>query len=439
MSILVKNSTTGAEVKIFNVKQEDGVIRAEKQCPDPKNRFYARYFMLSPDDMQEYDGTQVRTFRLSPEWEVVTKSRGRKTAADTGENVAKAVTTTPQENAPQTGGKVAKTPNVEKVQGVSEKEGNTTIDETARLMAQALAGLRVQGTLNADEVRKIMHEELQAMAQDNAPQVAKIIAKVQGENEYRCAEYDDILQDVADGYYPYLWGAAGSGKSHTAEQIARDLGLTFYGQTTIQFAYDVKGYGDAGGKFVDTPFFKAFADEAHGGKGGLYFQDEYDRSYPEAAVVLNTALSNGYYDFPVIGRVEMHPNFRFMAAGNTNLKGASDGYVAANELDASSRDRLVCYECGYNHEVELNAIAKGDAKLVGFVEDLRNAIKKSGIQHIVSYRATAYMENRKDGDKTKVLSRKTLAGLNTDQIRLIYGYLTVTSNEWAVAMYELVK
>lgn len=419
MSILVKNSTTGAEVKIFNVKRdESGIIRAEKQCPDPKNRFYARYFMLSADDMQEYDGTQVRTFRLSPEWEVVTKSRGKKTATETGENVAK-------------------TPNVEHPQGMPEE--NTTIDETARLMAQALAGLRVKSTLNADEVRKIMHEELQAMAQDNAPQVAKIIAKVQSENEYHCAEYDDIKQDVADGYYPYLWGAAGSGKSHTAEQIARDLGLTFYGQTTIQFAYDVKGYGDAGGNFVDTPFFKAFADEAHGGKGGLYFQDEYDRSYPEAAVVLNTALSNGYYDFPVIGRVEMHPNFRFMAAGNTNLKGASDGYVAANELDASSRDRLVCYECGYNHEVELNAIAKGDANLVAFVEDLRNAIKKSGIQHIVSYRATAYMESRKDGDKTKVLSRKTLAGLNTDQIRLIYGYLTVTSNEWAVAMYELVK
>ena len=437
MSILVKNSTTGAEVKIFNVKQENGVIRAEKQCPDPKNRFYARYFMLSADDMQEYDGTQVRTFRLSPEWEVVTKSRGKKSATETGENVAKVVTTTPQENAPQTGGKVAKTPNVEHPQGMPEE--NTTIDETARLMAQALAGLRVQSTLNADEVRKIMHEELQAMAQDNAPQVTKIIAKVQSENEYHCAEYDDILQDVADGYYPYLWGAAGSGKSHTAEQIARDLGLTFYGQTTIQFAYDVKGYGDAGGKFVDTPFFKAFADEAHGGKGGLYHQDEYDRSYPEAAVVLNTALSNGYYDFPVIGRVEMHPNFRFMAAGNTNLKGASDGYVAANELDASSRDRLVCYECGYNHDVELNAIAKGDANLVAFVEDLRNAIKKSGIQHIVSYRATAYMESRKDWDKTKVLRRKTLAGLNTDQIRLIYGYLTVTSNEWAVAMYELTK
>lgn len=432
MSILVKNSTTGAEVKIFNVKQENGVIRAEKQCPDPKNRFYARYFMLSADDMQEYDGVQVRTFKLSPEWSVVTKSRGKKTATETGENVAEVVTTTPQENAPQTAEKVAKTPNAEQVQSMPA-EGNPTIDETARLMAQALAGLRVQSTLNADEVRKIMHEELQAMAQDNAPQVAKIIAHVQSDNEYHCAEYDDIKQDVADGYYPYLWGAAGSGKSHTAEQIARDLGLTFYGQTTIQFAYDVKGYGDAGGNFVDTPFFKAFSE------GGLYFQDEYDRSYPEAAVVLNTALSNGYYDFPVVGRVEMHPNFRFMAAGNTNLKGASDGYVAANELDASSRDRLVCYECGYNHDVELNAIAKGDAKLVAFVEDLRNAIKKSGIQHIVSYRATAYMESRKSGDKTKVLSRKTLAGLNTDQIRLIYGYLTVTSNEWAVAMYELVK
>lgn len=433
MSILVKNSATGAEVKIFNVKRdESGIIRAEKQCPDPKNRFYARYFMLSPDDMKEYDGKQVRTFSLSPSWEIVEKQRKKTTTTE--ETTPKVQSTTGQEKTAQVQEKRPKTEEVVQIQETQQQPTqamNTTIDETAKLMAQALAGLRVQGTFNADEVRKIMHEELQAMAQDNAPKVTKIIAKVQSENEYHCAEYDDILQDVQDGFYPYLWGAAGSGKSHTAEQIARDLGLTFYGQTTIQFAYDVKGYGDAGGNFVQTPFFKAFSE------GGLYFQDEYDRSYPEAAVVLNTALSNGYYDFPVVGRVEMHPNFRFMAAGNTNLKGASDGYVAANELDASSRDRLVCYECGYNHDVELHAIAKGDAVLVAFVEDLRKAIKRAGIEHIVSYRATAYMESRKDGDKTKVLNRKTLAGLNIDQIRLIYGHLADTFNEWAKAMLNL--
>ena len=144
-----------------------------------------------------------------------------------------------------------------------------------------------------------------------------------------------MLNDVRDGYNIYLYGAAGSGKSHTAEQIADALGLAFYGQTTIQFAHDVRGYGDAGGNFVDTPFFKAFAH------GGLYFQDEYDRSNTEAAIVLNSALANGWYDFPVIGRVNAHPDFRFMAAGNTLMTGADEEYVSGQVQDASCLSGLL--------------------------------------------------------------------------------------------------
>ena len=246
-----------------------------------------------------------------------------------------------------------------------------------------------------------------------------------------CDEFEDIVQDVNDGFYPYLWGAAGCGKTHTAEQVAKALGLTFYCQTTIQFAHDVRGYGDAAGNYVPTPFYKAFSE------GGLYFQDEYDRSYPEAAIVLNTALANGYYDFPVIGRVQAHPKFRFMAAGNTRMTGADEEYVSGQVQDASSRDRVIYYEMHYDRHVELPCIANGDEELVDFVEDVRQSMAAARISHVVSYRETRYMAARSDR-KAKALVRSTFKGLERDAMRIIYGGLQNKQNAWAKALKELV-
>ena len=204
------------------------------------------------------------------------------------------------------------------------------------------------------------------------------------------------------------------------------LGLEFYGQTTIQFAHDVKGYGDAGGNFQETPFFKAFAN------GGLYFQDEYDRSFPEATIALNSALANGWYDFPVVGRVYAHENFRFMAAGNTQMTGADEQYVTGQVMDSSSVDRFSCmYEVGYNHTVEMK-IAKGNKDLVQFIEDVRRAIAECGIKHVVSYRATAYLINRED-DMEFAVKNCVFKTLSVDEIRMICNKLRHTDNIWAKA------
>lgn len=292
----------------------------------------------------------------------------------------------------------------------------------------------IAGVTDELEVRKIATSVFAEYAKTE-PVKAKLVSKSAHKattKEYYCKDYKDILQDVADGWNVYLCGAAGSGKTHTAEQIARDLGLDYYTQTTIQFAHDVRGYGDAGGRYVGTPFYEAFAN------GGLYFQDEYDRSYAEAAIVLNTALANGYYDFPVVGRVKAHPNFRFMAAGNTLMKGADDQYVTGQVIDASSRDRFgAFYVCEYNHEVELNAIAGGDKELVAFVEDVRKALAKTGVTQIVSYRATAYMHAR-SANKAKTLVRNTFKGMEKDDIRMVYNALRDKDNEWAKAMATII-
>lgn len=317
----------------------------------------------------------------------------------------------------------------------TEQNEDDTTNEQA--LIAALKNLR-GGAVDIAKVREIVAEELSKLVAKDAKKAAKVIEaakKNKGKkNEVYCAKFQRIVAKMSRGNNVYLYGPAGSGKSHTAEQVADALGLDFYGQTTIQFAHDVRGYGDAGGNFQETPFYKAFAF------GGLYFQDEYDRSNAEAAIVLNSALANGWYDFPIVGRVEAHPNFRFMAAGNTLMTGADEEYITGQEIDASSRDRFAYFfEVDYSHEVELR-IAHGNENIVSFVEDVRQAIKQTGIKHVVSYRATAAMidEVENENDLTACCEESIFKALDVDARREIYERLNDKTNVWAKALKKLI-
>lgn len=249
-----------------------------------------------------------------------------------------------------------------------------------------------------------------------------------------CEGFDKLVCYLKAGKGVYLWGAAGCGKSHTAEQLAEALGLQLYCQSQILFAHDVKGYGDAAGRYVDTPFYKAFTE------GGLFFLDEMDASQPEALVVLNQALANRRYDFPVVGNVEAHPDFRFVAAGNTPLTGADTQYTGRSVQDASSRNRFLFHEMKYDRRVELPAIAGGDEETVNFVEDLRQSINEAGLDLIVSYRQTATLADpflRANVSRAELLRDAVFGGVEVDELRIIYAGLQDKECEWGVTLKGL--
>lgn len=252
-------------------------------------------------------------------------------------------------------------------------------------------------------------------------------------DEVVCEDFEEILTYVSKGAPVYLYGAAGCGKSHTARQLADALGLPFYESMQVMFAHDVKGYGDAGGNYQATPFFKAFTE------GGVFFLDEVDASAPEALVVLNTAIANRRFDFPIVGNVTAHPNFRVVAAGNTAMTGADLEYVARSVQDAATENRFSFFEMHYDRRVELSVCAGGDEVLMSFITDLRQAIRAANIIKCVSYRQTKLLADPdllKFG-RVKALRRNVFKGMEADEIRIIYGYLTDKENIWAQAMYEL--
>lgn len=419
--MLFKNQNTGEEVNVSNLTIKNDRIFFSVRGKGCGARFLNRNTCLVLDEHVE-DGTYLKT---AEGWEVIKKNKTN------GERKPKAEKPQPQPQPKAEAVEEKEEPKEENAQEAENVHTNESADEQA--LIAAIKNLR-GGAVDAAKVEEIVCNVLNRMAKEDPQKVSAVVKKARQnakkDGEVYCEKFERIVAKVARGNNVYLYGRAGSGKSHTAEQVAERLGLDFYGQTTIQFAHDVRGYGDAGGNFQETPFFKAFAN------GGLYFQDEYDRSNSEAAIVLNSALANGWYDFPIVGRVNAHPNFRFMAAGNTLMKGADEEYVTGQIIDASSRDRFgFFFEVDYNHTVELK-IAGGNEEIVAFVEDIREAIKSTGIQQVVSYRATAAMrdEVENENDKEACIVESVCKGLEKDEIREIYGALKNKENVWAKAM-----
>lgn len=229
-------------------------------------------------------------------------------------------------------------------------------------------------------------------------------------------EFDKICKIVKKGIPLMLVGGAGAGKNHTLEQVAKALDLTFYTTNAVNQDFKLTGFIDANGKYHETEFYKAFS------KGGMFFLDEIDASCPEALIILNGAIANGYFDFP-IGRIECNKDFRVVCAGNTYGTGADMVYVGRNVLDGATLDRFVVLQFDYDDEVEKQLAY--DIDLYNFIKDLRRAVNESGLRYIISMRAlinsTKMLEIGIDKDtilKTTIVKNMQRDDLNTIVNRL---------------------
>lgn len=258
------------------------------------------------------------------------------------------------------------------------------------------------------------------------------IGKVQG---HTCRNFSAIVRTVAQSVPVYMYGPAGCGKSHTAKQVAESLGLDFYETSTVLFAHEMKGYGDANGHFIDTPFYKAFVN------GGLFFLDEVDASAPDALVVLNTAIANGRFDFPVVGNKTAHKDFRVMAAGNTLMTGADIEYTARAVQDKSFINRFFFIGFDYDPEIE-KAITANDTELIEFAHDFRQAAACAGLSVCLSYRQLAVLSNKElqaAWPLDQLVKNSFLSCLSVDDINVICGNMTDKQNRWSKAINELSK
>lgn len=234
-------------------------------------------------------------------------------------------------------------------------------------------------------------------------------------------KFDTVLKKVAMGDAVYMYGPAGSGKNILAQQVAKALGLDFYYCSTITQEYKLEGFIDAGGVYHETELYRAFKN------GGLFMLDEMDASCPEALIILNNALEQGYFTFPC-GVVKAHENFRCIAAGNTCGHGATVEFNGRMKIDEATLNRFSIEYMGYDERIEL-ACAGDDSELVEFIHELRKASQKAGmylvlgyrnIKRVAKYSAVFGIESALESD--------ILRGMDRDDIRQLVGACSAGRN-----------
>ena len=225
-------------------------------------------------------------------------------------------------------------------------------------------------------------------------------------------KFEDVLNLVSLDIPVLLSGAAGTGKNVICKQIAEGLGLEFYFTNAVTQEYQLKGFIDANGTYHETQFYKAFTN------GGLFFLDEMDGSIPETLIILNSAIANRYFDFPT-GRVDAHPDFRIIAAGNTVGTGADIEYTGRFQLDASSLDRFALITIDYSKNIE-NAITNNNTDLCKFAREFRKICEEAGIRCLFTYRSLERITKLESiMQLSEVIKIALTKGLGKDDIRII--------------------
>jgi MoxR-like ATPase len=212
---------------------------------------------------------------------------------------------------------------------------------------------------------------------------------------HRHPVFGDVLAALSVRENVYLVGPAGSGKTTIATQAAEALGLPFYSTGAVGMAYQLQGFINPEGKYMETDLYRAYVG------GGVFLFDEVDASSAQALLAFNAILANEIAAFPH-GTVKRHADFVVIAAANTFGNGADAQYVGRNQLDAAFLDRFMYVTMDYDEKLEL-AISSND-EWTRYVQAFRRAVRAHKIRHVVSPRASI-----KGG---KLLS----AGLSRDKV-----------------------
>lgn len=308
----------------------------------------------------------------------------------------------------------------------------TALSALETLLAESVSQINEDAIL---ENLKPQIDEYIKTTYGNLPKVVEIktekgeTRKVSGTTHYK---FQEVLERVNANISVFLTGPAGCGKNFLCKQIAQALGLEFEFMNAITQEHQIAGFVDGYGKFHDTPFYNALKF------GRVLMLDEIDASISEALVKINATLSDGFYVFPNNERVDAHKNFRVIAAGNTFGTGADDEYTGRFQLDASSLDRFSLIRVSYDENVE-KIIAGNDMEIVNFIHDLRNAIAKVKIKHIVSYRAIDRMTKLKNIlSPESIVECDVLTSMSKEDMRYVAQNLE-GDTKWHKAVRKIAK
>lgn len=211
----------------------------------------------------------------------------------------------------------------------------------------------------------------------------------------------DMLKNVLIGLHlninVYVWGHKGTGKSELFEQIAAHTNQPFIriqhtANTEESHIVGQMMANEKGTYFELGPLANAMK------YGWIFLADEYDFAMPSVLSVYQAVLEGKPLMIKEANKIiKPHPNFRFVATGNTNGTGDETGmYQGTNMQNSANYDRFgICLRKEYMKaadEIEMIMrrcqYEKEDAtKLVNFANKVREAYDGKQISDTISPRS----------------------------------------------------
>lgn len=147
----------------------------------------------------------------------------------------------------------------------------------------------------------------------------------------------------------YVYGPTGCGKTSCLKQIAARLNMPVYeitGHNRLEFPEMVGHHTVVSGnmQYVYGPLARAMTD------GGMFILNEIDLLDPSTAAGLNSVLDGSPLTVAENGGeiIKPHPEFRFVATGNSNGAGDSTGlYQGILRANLAFMDRFMVVEARY--------------------------------------------------------------------------------------------
>ena len=219
---------------------------------------------------------------------------------------------------------------------------------------------------------------------------------------------EEVITNVIKDNHVWLFGPAGTGKTHMPGQVAEALGLRYYaisavrGMSAADFWGRLLPVGDDGKfVFVDGGFLDMVLH------GGLVLIDEVANLPADVASGLNALLSNGETTLQQrLGnhKVVVHPDFRLIVADNTNGMGSTSQFVRQKQ-DQSFRDRFRFVYVDYDRDLE--AALCPDRDLLEAFWGLRDKVQKARLDVAVSFRMIqrSFIDRQVDGKDKWPVSR----------------------------------
>lgn len=236
---------------------------------------------------------------------------------------------------------------------------------------------------------------------DHDPFNAQMVPKKNDTYVYDIDELKNVVMGLDLNIPTYVWGHKGSGKSELFDQICarqnrpairvQHSGNTeeshIVGQWTVKDGATVWEHGP-------LPLAMKY--------GWVYIADEYDFAMPSVTSVYQAVLEGKALiikEADAANRIiEPHPNFRFVATGNTNGSGDETGlYQGTNLQNSANYDRFGMVV----HKKYMDK--KAESKIL----QLRLKVQESDADKMVSF-ATLVREGYDGGKISETISPRTL-------------------------------